>query len=235
VTTDPADALLASWSANAGAWTDAVRERRIASRREVTDAAIVAAVLRHRPRRLLDVGCGEGWLCRALAGQVETITGVDGAPELVERARAGGGADFRCVDYARLIAAPEAAGSGHDLIVCNFALLDDRVDALLAALARIAAPGGRLIVQTVHPLAVDPPYVDGWRTERFAGFGDAPWAAMPWMFRTIGNWVATLAPAWRIMAIEEPRAPGAAVPASLLMVAGMTDRRDGLETAPHRA
>jgi SAM-dependent methyltransferase len=219
VTADPADTLLASWSANAGAWTDAVRERRIASRRAVTDAAIVEAVLRHRPRHVLDVGCGEGWLCRALAGRVETVTGVDGAPELIARAQAAGGGDFRCVDYARLADAPEAAGSGFDLIACNFALLDDRVEALLAALARIVAPGGRLVIQTVHPLAVDPPYLDGWRTERFAGFGDAPWAEMPWMFRTLATWVATLAPAWRIAALEEPRAPGAALPASLLMVA----------------
>jgi 2-polyprenyl-3-methyl-5-hydroxy-6-metoxy-1,4-benzoquinol methylase len=219
VTGDPADALLASWSTNAEAWTDAVRERRIASRREVTDAAIVEAVLRHRPRRVLDVGCGEGWLCRALAGRADAITGVDGSPELIERARAAGGADFRCIDYARLIEAPESAGTDHDLVVCNFALLDDRVEPLLSALARIAAPGGRLIIQTVHPLTVEPPYADGWRSERFAGFGDAPWAEMPWMFRTLGNWAATVSASWRLAAIEEPRAPGAPRPASLVIVA----------------
>jgi 2-polyprenyl-3-methyl-5-hydroxy-6-metoxy-1,4-benzoquinol methylase len=219
VTADPADALLASWSANAEAWTDAVRERRIASRREVTDAAIVEAVLRYRPHRVLDVGCGEGWLCRALAGHVETITGVDGSPELIERAKALGGADFRYVDYARLVEAPEIAGTDHDLIVCNFALLDDRVEALLSALARIAAPGGRLVIQTVHPFTVDGPYSDGWRSERFAGFGDAPWAEMPWMFRTIGSWVGAVSAFWRLAAIEEPRAPGAPLPASLIMIA----------------
>ena len=220
MTRDRAEALLTSWSANAEAWTDAVRERRIASRRDVTDAAIVEAVLRHGPRSVLDVGCGEGWLCRALAGQIATITGIDGSPELIERARAAGGADFRCMDYARLIEAPETAGPDHDVIVCNFALLDDRVEALLSALAHIAAPGGRLIIQTVHPLTVEPPYADGWRSERFAGFGDAPWAEMPWMFRTIGNWVAAVSASWRIIAIEEPRADDAPLPASLLIVAG---------------
>jgi 2-polyprenyl-3-methyl-5-hydroxy-6-metoxy-1,4-benzoquinol methylase len=219
MTTDPADALLASWSANAGAWTDAVREHRIASRRDVTDAAIVEAVLRHHPRRVLDVGCGEGWLCRALAEHVEAVTGVDGVPDLIEQARTLGGADFRCLDYARLIEAPATAGAGYDLIVCNFALLDDRSDALIAALAHIAAPGGRLVIQTVHPLGVDPPYIDGWRTERFAGFGDAPWAAMPWMFRTIANWTGIVGASWHLIALEEPRAPAAEVPASLLIIA----------------
>nr|WP_281367555.1 class I SAM-dependent methyltransferase [Sphingomonas chungangi] len=211
--------MLDSWSVNAEAWTDAVRGHCIASRREITDAAIVEAVLRHRPRRMLDVGCGEGWLCRALAGQIETITGVDGSPELIEYARASGGAEFLCRDYARLIETPAAAGADFDLIACNFALLDDRVAALLSALARIAAPGAHLVIQTVHPLTVAPPYADGWRTERFDGFGNAPWAEMPWMFRTLGNWVKTISESWRLIGIGEPCTPGAPLPASLLITA----------------
>ena len=58
--------LLASWDANAAAWTTAVREQRIPSRRAGTDAAIVQACLRTIAATVLDVGCGEGWLARAL-------------------------------------------------------------------------------------------------------------------------------------------------------------------------
>lgn len=64
------DRLVASWDANAAAWTDAVRSGQIASRRLATDAAAVDAVVRAvdgRVARVLDVGCGEGWLSRALA------------------------------------------------------------------------------------------------------------------------------------------------------------------------
>ena len=53
-------AIEASWRANAAAWTAAVRDRAIESRRVATDAAILDAVLRHRPRRVLDLGCGVG-------------------------------------------------------------------------------------------------------------------------------------------------------------------------------
>ena len=44
-----------------------MRGGRIESRRLATDGAIVAAVVEERARSVLDVGCGEGWLSRALS------------------------------------------------------------------------------------------------------------------------------------------------------------------------
>ena len=71
-----------SWIANADVWTSAVRERRIESRRVATDAAIVSAVLDQHPKTVLDLGCGEGWLARALHGV--DVTGIDGSPALID-------------------------------------------------------------------------------------------------------------------------------------------------------
>ena len=59
-TEEPFAGMLRSWERNAAAWTEAVRERRIASRRAGTDAAIVGAVLDASPASVIDVGCGEG-------------------------------------------------------------------------------------------------------------------------------------------------------------------------------
>ena len=56
-----------SWTRNAALWIAAVRGGRIPSRARVTNDAIVNAILRHSPRRVLDVGCGEGWLPRGSA------------------------------------------------------------------------------------------------------------------------------------------------------------------------
>jgi len=61
--------IVESWRNNAHAWTSAVREQRIDSRALVTDRAIVEAVLARAPRSVLDIGCGEGWLARRLAGR----------------------------------------------------------------------------------------------------------------------------------------------------------------------
>jgi len=49
-----------SWLLNASSWSTVVRAQAIASRRLATDAAIEAAIRRHAPARVLDLGCGEG-------------------------------------------------------------------------------------------------------------------------------------------------------------------------------
>ncbi|MEI4673844.1 methyltransferase domain-containing protein, partial [Pseudomonas aeruginosa] len=60
-----------------------------------TDDAILQALRQRAPRRLLDIGCGEGWQFRALAGEVGECVGIDATPELIELARAAGGGRIR--------------------------------------------------------------------------------------------------------------------------------------------
>ncbi|HEX2081660.1 MAG TPA: methyltransferase domain-containing protein [Longimicrobium sp.] len=219
---DPGAALAESWVANAGAWTRAVREGRIESRRLATDAAILDALLERRPRRVLDVGCGEGWLARALAERGIAAVGIDASPALVEAARAAGGGEFHVRAYAQLAADPSLAGGPYDAVACNFSLLDGEPAPLLASLRASLTPGGALVIQTVHPwmAAGEEPYVDGWRTETFDAFGGAFARPMPWYFRTLGSWVRVLDDAGlRIAALREPLHPQTGRPASLLMVA----------------
>src|SRR5439155_26179650 len=74
--------LQRSWISNADAWTDAVREGRIPSRKAGTDTAILDAVRKFAPCSLLGLGCGEGWLARALSSEGYTVTGVDASSAL---------------------------------------------------------------------------------------------------------------------------------------------------------
>jgi len=57
--------IIRSWHSNAAPWARAIRAASIASRKLVTDQAIIDAVSSVPSRRILDVGCGEGWLARA--------------------------------------------------------------------------------------------------------------------------------------------------------------------------
>lgn len=213
--------ILRSWDVNAAAWTDAVREGRIESRRLATDEAIVSIVRRYGARRVLDVGCGEGWLARVLAGHGVEVTGVDGSAELIEQARMHGGGRFEVVSYEQIVATPERLSGSYEGIVCNFSLLGEPITPLLLALRSRLAEGGRFFIQTVHPFTAcgDEPYVEGWRTETFEGFGGDFREPMPWYFRTMGSWMrAVQETGLRVVECREPVHPATGRPLSLLMV-----------------
>ncbi|HEU4665260.1 MAG TPA: class I SAM-dependent methyltransferase [Dokdonella sp.] len=212
--------LQRSWQANAQAWTRAVREGRIASRRAGTDAAIVDALLASGARRVFDLGCGEGWLARALAAHGCDVVGVDASAALVEAARGLGGVRYACASYAGLVANPGAFGI-FDAVVFNFALLDADLVAPLAAARACLQPHGRLFVQTLHPLNDAGPYADGWRLEAFGGL-DGFTEPMPWYFRTLSSWFAGLGAAGFVVdGIDEPFDADARRPLSLLLRASL--------------
>ena len=218
----PEGRIAASWDANAGAWTAAVRGRALPSRRLGTDAAVVEAVRATGARRVLDLGCGEGWLARALAAEGLDVTGTDGAAALVDAARSAphagpGPAPRYLVRSYEALVEDGVPGRPYDAVVASFALLGADLDGLLRAVHAATRPGGSLVVQTLHPLGVKGSYAEGWREETFAGLG-AGWAPMPWYFRPFGAWVALLArTGWALTAVAEPLHPETARPLSLVL------------------
>ncbi len=218
---DPVEQLRRSWNVNAEAWSTAVREGRIESRRIATDVALVQAVLARSPERVLDVGCGEGWLARALAAAGLAVVGVDGSAPLIEAARQQGGGTFQVLSYADLAANPDQVGGNFSGVVCNFALLEEDVAPLLSALRRVVSPKGRLYIQTLHPWSAcgEAVYRNGWRTETFSAFGESFAEPMPWYFRTLASWVEVLYSAgWQVAEVQEPLHPETGKPLSLLLI-----------------
>lgn len=212
--------ILQAWAQNASRWTQAVRDGEIASRRLVTDRAVIEAALARAPRTALDLGCGEGWLSRALAAQGIEVLGVDAVADLVAAASAGGG-EFRQLSYDEIAAG--ALQQRFDVVVCNFALLGaGSVERLFAAMPSLLQPQGVFVVQTLHPLLAcgDAPYVDGWREGSWAGCGGGFGAAAPWYFRTLGGWLALFErSALRLIELREPLSPDSGKPASLIFLA----------------
>ena len=212
-----------AWDRNAARWTRTVRDGLIPSRRAGTDEAVVAAIAARNPRRLLDVGCGEGWLVRRLCRDVDcTALGIDGSASLIEDARAADPNNSdEVVSYADLIGGQTGLAGGFDVAVFNYALFDEQVDRGLAAAAALLARGGVIVVQTLHPWALSQTetYGDGWRIEDFSAFDGEEWEPMPWFFRTLESWHATIrAAGLTVVDLVEPKSPVDSRPLSLIMV-----------------
>lgn len=214
--------LAESWDINAAAWTQSVREGLIRSRRLVTDQAITEAVLRRHPVRVLDAGCGEGWLARTLAAQGIEVAGFDGSEALIADAQEHGGGHFLTLSYEDFCVRPQVLGETFDVVVFNFALLSEALSPILRATSRILAPGGCILIQTLHPVEASQGqrYENGWREEQFTGMGEGYKAAMPWFFRTLSSWLDELHRAGLCcVALEEPLHPETGRPASLILTA----------------
>lgn len=200
------DEISRSWIANADAWTSAVRDRRIESRRVATDAAIVSAVLDQQPKFVLDLGCGEGWLARALHGL--DVTGIDGSPALIEAAKELGGGEFHAIAYRDIA----SVNRRFDAAVANFSLFEEDLEDLL-----VNIPAPVLIVQTAHPSFAEQ---DGWQVETFATF-DGPFREpMPWYFRTRDSWSAAFEKAgFDVVETRETAHPETDKPLSIIYIA----------------
>jgi 2-polyprenyl-3-methyl-5-hydroxy-6-metoxy-1,4-benzoquinol methylase len=214
--------IIASWGKNTAPWVSAVRNDEIESRLLVTNRAIVDAVRSVSPTTGLDIGCGEGWLVRALDG-IEMV-GVDVVPGLVEAARRAGGGDFRVMSYEDI-----ARGQLQlqvDVAICNFSLLgDESVTGLFRASPSYLKPGGTLVVQTMHPVVAcgDAPYADAWREGSWAGFNEGFTDPPPWYFRTLASWVRLFSDhGLQLRELREPVHPATGKPASLILMGSVS-------------
>lgn len=214
------DQLQRSWIANASAWRDAVRERKIDSRRVATDAAIVDAVMSLRPETVLDLGCGEGWLVRELTSRHVRAVGVDASRPLIEAAQEAGGGSFYAKTYEELVSA-NLPFAPYDVAVANFSILEEDIGPVFNAATQLLRADGAFVIQTFHPAfaASDEQYVRGWRTETFAAI-DGEWPEpMPWYFRTIGDWVRALSEhEFLISELREPLHPTELRPLSMILM-----------------
>jgi ubiquinone/menaquinone biosynthesis C-methylase UbiE len=139
------------WSAAAQWYDDLVGD----AGSEYHQAIVLPGVLRMlatRPgERVIDIACGQGVLCRRLAEQGAEVTGIDAAAPLIQAALQRGPQSIRYqVADARLA---HGLPEGHfHAAACVLAIENIHpLPPVLAAAARLLAPGGRFVLAMMHP------------------------------------------------------------------------------------
>ena len=113
--------------------------------------------------KILDVGCGQGVLCRVMHEAGAVVTGIDASAELIRLARQRGPADIKytvcdAVDLARL------GPAAFDAASCILAIQNmPKSDRVLSAIAGCLVDGGRLAIVMMHPCFRSPKFTSwGW-------------------------------------------------------------------------
>lgn len=212
--------IITSWMQNAKPWIQTISKQEIESRNIGTNKAIVETILEKKPQKVLDIGCGEGWLARALSTAGVIVKGIDVVPELVNEATRLGGGSFQVLSYEEL--SMGSLKEKFDVVICNFSLLgDESVEQVFQSVSGLLNTGGYFMVQTVHPIAAcgEVEYQSGWREGSWVGFNKEFTNAPPWYFRTLESWKSLFA-RHRLDIVErlEPMHPKTNAPLSVIFV-----------------
>lgn len=115
--------------------------------------------------RILDVGSGNGYLCRKLATAGAAVTGVEFCDQFIQLAQKREAEEKLGITYhhASVTAMSFLPDTSFDKAVANYVLMDLReYEAAVAEVFRVLAPGGRFIVVISHPCFSSGP--GGWNT-----------------------------------------------------------------------
>ena len=121
-------------------------------------AALVGSIVAPaRPRRVLDLGCGDGKISLVFAEQAEHLALVDRSPQMIERARVNTPPEaLTKVDFVVSEIDRFSSTRCYDLVLCLGVLAHvESPEPVVAKAAELCAPGGLCIVQltdTRHPL-----------------------------------------------------------------------------------
>jgi len=127
--------------------------------------------------RVLDLGCGDGQIARALASSGVSVVGVDPTTNQIDvAAERAGGPVFAQAGAAVL---PFSDGAFDGVIACLvFEHIDD-VDAAIGEVARVLRPGGRFTFLLNHPLLQTPG--SGWIDDHMVDPPEQYWRIGPYL------------------------------------------------------
>lgn len=145
--------LRKQWEENAVAFSQLIGNKGTPHHRFILNPCVEELLGDVRGKRLLDAGCGEGYLSRFYARKGARVTGIDISPKLVQTARelSDGISDvsYQVGDICHLDSCKKEM---FDLVLCNLVLLNlPCLDDALSGFHGVLVPGGYLVFSIVHP------------------------------------------------------------------------------------
>lgn len=185
--------VLKSWNENAEEWVKIIASKKIPSRM-FTNKAILDILKELPVYKILDCGCGEGWLTRNMTEIGKKSVGIDATKELVNHAKNNGPESFYQISFEEVSAGKKIPENPFDAAVFNFCLYQKKgIHKLLKKVKKSIAKNGFVIIQTMHPfflLHLGLPYESQWIMDSWKGLPGNFKNGHSWYARTTQDWIS---------------------------------------------
>lgn len=180
-----------SWDKNVDEWDRIIESNQIPSRK-FTNQAIIYELKELDAFKILDCGCGEGWLTRAVTSLGKKAIGIDSTVGLIAKAKAKSNNSFYTLSYEEIIDGKTIPELPFDAVVFNFCLYQkENLSILLKKIKNMLVPGGYIIIQTLHPYFLvqnGHGYTSQWLTDSWKGLPGNFVEGHSWYARTFEDW-----------------------------------------------
>ena len=156
--------IAVSWDAKAERWDEGYDEHGDRNRKYQSDPVLFDLLGPVDGQRILDAGCGNGYLCRLLAKRGAHVVGVELSKKFYELAVRYEQEEPLGVTYhnGTISKMPYIADGSLDVVVSNYVLMDCRdYKGAIAEFWRVLRAGGVALVVLSHP-CFGTPSVHGW-------------------------------------------------------------------------